>query len=318
MSGHKFGVGITGLGKGIPKKRVTTEALAKRLRVNPKVILERTGIQSRFFVDGEETASGISVKAAKQALERSGIQADSINLVIGCTSSGDYIFPATACKIQNLLGAHRAGAFDLSASAAGFPIALGLARDRLACDPSAEHVLVFGTAVQSPYLNWSDPKISPLLGDGAGAAVLSRIPKGYGILACDTQSKGEAYEAARLKGGRFKIEMDGVTMGKEFLKGQPEIINRVLKKAGVSLNKVDLFIFHQANLRLIHFLMDRMKLSRSKTFTNVEHMGNTADASIPLALCEAVEQKRIKRGDWVVLSALGAGCLLSATALRWY
>lgn len=327
-----FGIGITGVGKYLPKQRVESASLAERLGVSTDWIQGRTGIVSRHFVSDGESASTISASAAQQALERAKISADQINLVIGCTSSGDYLFPAMACKVQDMIGASQAAAFDLNASSVGFQVGLSLAADRLRCDASLQHALVIGTAVQSPYIDWTNPKISILLGDGAAAAVLSRVPEGYGILASENLSNGEIFEAARLRGGGSSfplrsgnvekglqfIEMDGVVMGREFLKKQPAIIEKCLEKAGLRMKDVDLFLFHQANVRLIQFLMDRMKLPMSKTFTNAERLGNTADASLPLALCEASEKGLIKRNDIVVLSGIGAGCLLGATVLRWY
>ncbi len=332
MAAQGFGVSITGLGKYIPKKLVTTEALAKKLRISPDGILERTGIKTRYFVSGKETASWISTQAAKQALKRSRVPAKSINLIMGCTTSGDYAFPAMACKVQHLLGASQAGAFDLSASASGFPTAVALAADRLQNDPTVQHVLVIGTAVQSPYIDWNNPKMAGLLGDASAAAVLSRVPKGYGVLAHEILSQGENYDAARLRGGGSSfpmrranvnkklqyIEMDGVTMGRAFLKDQPAVMARALKKVGLDFADVHLFVFHQANLRLIQFLMDRMKLGMDKTFMTAGKLANTAEASIPITLCEAIEAGKIKRGDIIVLSGLGAGCILSVTVMKWY
>lgn len=313
------GVGITGLGRSLPKQCVTSESLAGRLGVKQDWILSRTGIQTRYFISEEETAASLSADAAIQALKNANTRPEDINLIIGCTTSGDYIFPAMACRVQALIGATNAGAYDISASAAGFQAGLTLAHDRLKGDSSTQKILVIGTAAQSPFINWNDPKISILLGDASAAAVVERIPKGYGILSSEIVSRGEHYEAARLKGRNVQyIEMDGVVMGKQFLKEQPRIIEQTLKKAGLKVPDVDLFIFHQANLRLIERLMERMSLPMSKTYTNAERYGNTAEASVPLALFEAVEKKLVKRDSLVVLSAVGAGCTFAAVVLRWY
>ncbi|MDD5218429.1 MAG: ketoacyl-ACP synthase III, partial [Candidatus Omnitrophica bacterium] len=322
------------LGRGVPKKKVTSRELAKKLKVTPQWILSRTGIRERRYLGPRETASGISALAARQAIARAGLQAEEIDLVIGCTSSGDYVFPPMACKVQALLGAKRAGAFDVSGSSAGFTIGLGIARDRLLADASLKNIVVVGTAVQSPYIDWDNLQMAVLLGDGSAAAVVSRVPQGYGILAFDTLSHGSLFDAAYLKGGGSRypfiqggnpgktklgfIEMDGVVMGREYLKEQPLVIHRVLHKAGLKMKDVDLLIFHQANLRLMQFLMERLNLPMSKTFTNIERFGNTADASIPLALCEASEKKILKRDHVVVVSGVGAGCILGAAVMRWY
>ncbi len=313
----KFGVGILGLGRYLPKRKITNQTLAKKLRISPGLILERTGIENRFFAGPSETSAFMAFKAGRQALNRAGVKPNDIDLIMGCTSSGNYRFPAMACKVQDLLEARHAGAFDLAASASGFPIAVAAAADRLCCDSEVKNILVVGVAAQSPYINWKDPKIAPLLGDGSGAALIARVPKGFGVLTHVLLSRGDIYDAARLREGGH-IEMDGVVMGRAFLKDQPILIAKALKKAGVRLSDANLFIFHQANLRLIQFLMERLHLPMSRTFTNVAKVGNTADASIPIALCEAQEQGKIRRGDVVVLSGLGAGCILSVTVLRWY
>ena len=313
----RSGIGITGLGKSLPKNQCTNDDLAKRLKVTPEWIYGRTGVKTRHFINGHETASSLSADAAKQAMKRARVKSSELGLVIGCTSSGDYLFPPMACKVQDLLGASKAGAFDLSASSLGFQVGLNVAADRLHSEPHLKHIVVMATAIQSPYINWKDPKISGLLGDGCAAAVISKVPKGYGLLSSHLVSRGKIFEAATLKEGGT-IEMDGVIMGREFLKNQPAIIQEALKKAGLKIKDVDLFIFHQANNRLIQFLMERMKLPMSKTYTNAERYGNTADASTLLALCEAWEHKKIKRGDIVVLSGVGAGCLLGAVVMKWY
>ena len=331
MSQPKTGVGITGLGSYIPQKTVTNKDLSRRLKIRSEAILSQTGIESRHYVSKNESASFMAAEASKAACKKAGLEPAALDLIIGCTTSGDYVFPATSAKVQSLLGAKKAGAFDLSASASSFPIALGIAADRLRARPETEHVLIFGTAVQSPYIDWRKENLAVLLGDAAAAAVVSRVPARVGILAGETLARGESFEAARLRGGGSSfpirednvnkglqfIEMDGPAMGREFLKAQPELIEKTLEKAGVKKKDVDLIIFHQANLRLIHYAMDKLKMDKTKTFSNISHLGNTAEASIPLALCEAEERGILKKNSLVVLSGVGAGCILAVTVLRW-
>ena len=331
MPKNNFGAGITGLGRCLPKNKVSNETLARGLGVSSQWIHQRSGIEARHFVSAKEPASKISVMSSRQALRRARVKAGDIDLIIGCTTSGDYLFPALAAKVQHLLGAKKAGAFDLSASASSFAIALGLARDRIANDPSVKHVLVFGTAVQSPYIDWKNPSLAAILGDGSAAAVISKVPKNYGILSSEVLCRGENFDAARLRAGGSShpfcpghaglkyqsIEMDGVKMGREFIKTQPRMIAKALRKAKLRIGEVDLFIFHQANLRLIQMLMQRLKLPMSKTYTSFEQAGNTAEASVPFALCEAWEKGLIRKGSLVVVSAIGAGCILATTVLRW-
>ena len=310
-------IGITGLGKYLPRRKCTNKELAKRLKVSPEWIVHLTGVKTRHFMNGNESAFSMSAEAAREALARANIKASGLDLVIACRSSGDYLFPPLACKVQDILGASHAGAFDLSASSVGFTVGMSVAGDRLRSDPSLKHAVVIACATQSPFLDWKEPKTSALLGDGCAAAVLSHVPTGYGLLGFDLLSRGHVFDAAYLKSCGH-IRMDGVTMGRAFLKYQPLLIQKVLRKAGLTVKDVDLYIFHQANARLIQFLMDRMKLPMSKTYTNAERLGNTADASILLALCEAWEAGRIRRGDVIVLSGVGAGCLAGVLVMRWY
>lgn len=332
VSKNKTGIGIIGVGKYIPTKLVTTEDAAKRSKVDPQWILERTGIRTRYFVENGETASGISVHAAKEAIHRAGIEAGDLDLIIGCTFSGDYVFPAMAAKVQDLLKARKAGAFDVLANCTGFQIGLTVAADRLRSDRTVNYILVLGTAVQSPYLNWEKAETSMFFGDGAGAAIVARVPQGYGLLSTEINCNGRVFDAVRLRGGGSShpltvdnineglqyYEMDGMETWKQVIQYQPVAVNSALAKADLNIEDVDMFIFHQANLKLIEYLMGKMKLPMSKTYTNVERIGNTADASLSIALCEAVEQKLIKRGDHVVISGVGAGYIFGASVLKWY
>ena len=199
-------------------------------------------------------------------------------------------------------------------------------------DATLQHVLVIGTAVQSPYIGWKDPESSMFFGDGAGAAVVARVPDGYGVLASEVSCNGSVFDAVRLRGGGSShpirpenvheglqyYEMNGMETWKQLVTHQPKAIRRALEKAGLTIGDVDCFILHQANLRLIEYLMAKMRIPMSKTYTNVERIGNTADASMAIALCEAVERGVIQRGHLVVLSGVGAGYIFGATVLRWY
>ena len=325
MPNDLFGIGITGLGKCLPKNKVSSETLAKKLRVSTDWIIKSSGIKSRYFISAGESASLLSLKASKQALKSADLKPKQIDMILTCTFSGDYLFPAVACKIQHLLKAEHALAFDISAGSVGFQIAINIAQDKLKSDPSAKHILVIATAVQSRYLNWKNPKVSILFGDGSGAAVISKIQKNYGIIASTFFSDGAAYDTVCLKGGGSNypsreqfIEMDGAKVGKVFLKQQSVVIEQVLQKANLDISEVNWFIFHQANLRLIQFLTTRMNIPMKKTFVNVDRIGNTSDASLAIALCEAQEQGLLKRGQIVVLSGVGPGCTFGATAFRWY
>ena len=326
-----FGISILGVGGQVATTPVTNEAVAASTGLDATEIVRKTGVEMRYRVADGETASGLSTDASRAALAMAGIGPDRLGLVIGCTFSGDYIFPPMACRVAGLLGAKHAGAFDLQANCTGFQVGISVASDWLRQDLAVEYGLVIGAAVQSPYIDWTDSE-SIYFGDGAGAAVLGRVPAGYGILSRDLLTNPVAYESVRLRGGGSShpirpenvsegmqyYEMNGLEVWKQVIQYQPTVIRGALAKIGKSVADVDFFIFHQANLRLIEYLMARMHEPMDKTYTNVASIGNTADASLALALAGAVAEGRIRRDDLVVISGVGAGFTFGATVLRWY
>jgi 3-oxoacyl-[acyl-carrier-protein] synthase III len=331
-NGAFTGVGILGVGRYVPRRVVTNEQVEVWTGIPAATIVQKTGVVTRYVVEDDETASGISAHAAREALKMAAVEPDQLGLIVGCTFSGDYVYPAMACKVQELIGARHAGAFDVLANCTGFQVGLGLAADRMRNDPSVSHGLVVGTAVQSRFINWSDPESAMYFGDGAGAAVLGRVPSGYGVLATEVFTNPKVFDAVRLRGGGSShpmrpdnidrglqyYEMNGLEVWKQVIQHQPVVIRRALEKIGSTTADVDFFIFHQANLRLIEYLMGKMKQPMHKTFTNVAEIGNTADASLAIALNDAVRAGCLKRGDLVVISGVGAGFTFGATALRWY
>ena len=328
----EYGIGIKGVGKYVPGKVISNEQIEAWTNVPAQTIVNKTGIETRYIVEDDDTASGISAIAARQAIGAAGIEPDHIGLIIGCTFSGDYIYPAMACKVQDLIGAHHAGSFDLLANCTGFQVGLSVAADQLRMNTDIEYALVIGTAIQSRFINWNDPQSAIYFGDGAGAAVLGRVPAGYGVLASEVKTNARVFDAVRLRGGGSShplrpeninnglqyYEMNGLEVWKQVIQYQPKVIRRSLEKVDKTTEDVDFFIFHQANLRLIEYLMAKMKLSMDKTYTNIAQIGNTADASQPITLCDAVHAGRIRRGDLVVISGVGAGFTFGSTVLRWY
>lgn len=327
----EFGISIIGVGGYVPTRPITNEYLASTTGLSPEEIVKRTGVEMRYIVAEGDTASGISASAATQALSMAGVDAEQLGLVVGCTYSGDYVFPAMSARVAGLIGARRAGAFDILANCTGFQVGLSVAADWMRQDPAVEYGLVVGTAVQSPYIDWRDHE-SIYFGDGAGAAILGRVPAGFGILARDLLTNATVYDSVRLRGGGSShpmrpdnvdqglqyYEMNGMEVWKQVIRYQPQVIRGALAKIDRTVEDVDFFIFHQANLRLIEYLMAKMHHPMSRTFTNVAEIGNTADASLALALAGAVQEGRIKRGDLVVISGVGAGFTFGATVLRWY
>jgi 3-oxoacyl-[acyl-carrier-protein] synthase-3 len=332
MKNMSSGVSVIGVGKYVPAKMINNKMLEEWTGVPAQKIIENIGVETRFVVEDHETASGMSVIAAQQAIEMAGIDPSQIGLIIGCSFTGDYVYPAMACKIQDLLKAKNAGAFDLMANCTGFQVGLSVASDRMACDSKVEYALVIGTALQSRFINWSDPNSAIYFGDGAGAAILGRVPSGYGFLSTEILTNGKVFDAVRMRGGGSSYplraenindglqyyELNGLEVWKQVVQYQPLVIERSLEKIGKKVQDVDFFIFHQANLRLIEYLMAKMKQPLSKTYTNVATIGNTADASIAIALCDAVKGGHIKRDELVVLSGVGAGFTFGSTVMRWY
>lgn len=325
-------VGILGTGRYVPEKIISNAQIEAQCGLEPGTILNKTGIRKRHVVDDGETASSMSAMCATQALELAKVLPEQIRLIICCTFTGDYVYPALACKVQEMLGAKNAGSFDLMANCTSFQVGLTVASDRMKCDSTIGYALVIGVALQSRYIDWNDPETAMYFGDGAGAAVLGPVPEGYGVLASELFTNSKVFEAVRLRGGGSShpmraenvhqrlqyYEMNGMEVWKQVMQFQPKAVKRVLDKIGATTDEVDFFIFHQANKNLIHFLMGRMKQPLEKTITNVEEIGNTADASLAIALHDAVVTGRIKRGDLVVVSGVGAGFTFGAIAIRWY
>jgi len=328
---ERSGVAVVGVGKYVPKKVVTNEQISAWTHIPSETIVAKTGIVSRYIVDDDETASGISAIASRHAIEMAGIKPEQIGLIVGCTFSGDYIYPAMACKVQDLIGARHAGAFDLLANCTGFQVGLGVVANHMRSDPGLEYGLVIGTAVQSRFIKWTDPS-AMYFGDGAGAAVLGRVPRGYGILSSEVFSNPKVFDSVRLRGGGSSYplrpenvndglqyyEINGLEVWKQVVQYQPTVIRRALEKIGKTTEDVDFFVFHQANLRLIEYLMGKMKQPMNKTYTNVAEIGNTADASLAITLCDAVKAGLIQRDSLVVISGVGAGFIFGATVICWY
>ena len=326
------GYGIVGLGKAFPKNLVSNGDIESACKLESGTIAAKTGVMTRYIADDSDSASELSSRAARMALERSGLAAPDLGLIIACTFTADYVMPALACKVHQLIGAKKAAAFDLMANCTGFQVGLSSADSQLVRDSELGSALVIGTALQSRYVNWKDPNSCMYFGDGAGAAVLGAVPTGYGFLAHEAFTNSSVYEAVRIRGGgsSFPIrpenvdqllqyyEINGMEVWKQVVQYQPQVIKRALEKAEVPLEKVDLFIFHQANKHLIEYLMGKMKLPLSRTFINVDRLGNTAEASMAIALCEAAESNLIGRDSIVAISGVGAGFTFGASVIRWY
>jgi 3-oxoacyl-[acyl-carrier-protein] synthase-3 len=327
-----YGIGVLGVGKYLPSEEITNAHLEEWTKIPASEIELKTGIVTRRKAAANEVASEMSAKAALMALESAGITADQIGLIVTCTFTGDYIYPAVSCKIQTLIGAKNAGTFDLMANCTGFQVGLGVVSDRMKLDPSIKYALVIGAALQSRFIDWTDGSSAIYFGDGVGAAVLGQVPKDYGILSNVVWSNGRVFDSVRLRGGGSSFplrkdninnklqyyELDGKEVWKQVVQYQPKVINESLEKLGKTIHDVNFFIFHQANLRLIEYLMKRMKKPMNMTMTNMEKYGNTADASQAIALCDTVNAGVLKPDDLVVIAGVGAGFIFGSTVIRWH
>jgi 3-oxoacyl-[acyl-carrier-protein] synthase-3 len=322
---------ISGWGMYVPERVLTNADLARVVDTSDEWIVSRTGIRERHIVSDErETTSTMAVRAARRALRVANLAPSQVDLVIVATAMPDYPFPATACLVQDALGAVRAGAFDLSAACSGFIYALSVASSFIRSG-AADHVLVIGSETLSRMADWTDRNTCVLFGDGAGAVVLSASTERSGVLASELGSDGSGGELliVRAGGSRAPASYNTVSNGEHYLwmNGRevfrfattimPKATESVVRSAGWQLADLDLVIPHQANIRIIESSIKRLGLPPEKFFVNVERYGNTSAASIPIALCEAVAQGRVHPGDKLVLVGFGAGLTWAAAAVEW-
>ena len=332
MSNNTKAIGIIGVGKFIPATLLSNDEIEKGCGLDVGEIERKTGVKKRYIAAESETASELSAIACREAHNSAKITPEQVNSIIACTFTADYVMPALACKVHQLLGTKNASAFDVMANCTGFQVGLNLMSDRLLADPSQSYGLVLGAALQSRFVNWSDPSSCMYFGDGFGAAVLGKVPEGYGFLSHDVQTNSSVYDSVRIRGGGSSFpmrpeninsnlnyyEINGMEVWKQVVQHQPKIIKSALAKADLKIEDVNFFIFHQANMNLISYLMGKMKMPMDKTYANVAEIGNTAEASMAIALCEAVQHKKIKNGDIVVISGVGAGFTYGASVMRWW
>lgn len=325
-------VTISGVGHHLPEGVQDNETLCRGLDVSPEWIVEKTGIEQRHVAGPDDTASGFAIAAAERALAMAGVAAAEVDLIIACTFSGDYVYPPLSAQVQRALQAADAQVLDVQVNCTGFVTGLTIASDRMKVDPTVRHALVIGVEMLTRYIDGRDVNTAIYLADGAGAAVLSRsADPGAGIQASAFHTDSSNYEAVRMRGGgsSFRaqgrafdpavdlMEMNGIATWKQAITHLPRVIRRACEKSGVDLAAVDFVVLHQANLRLIEYIVRKMGLDLSRTFTNVARVGNTGSASLAIALSEAVQRGLIRNGDTVVLGAVGAGFTFGASVWRW-
>lgn len=322
-------VGIIGLGEYLPKKVLTNADLEKMVDTSDEWITTRTGIKERRIAAKNEATSDLAIKAAHEALEDAKIKAQDIDLIIVATITPDMQFPSVASILQNALGAKHAVSFDISAACAGFVYALSVANHFIASG-TYKNALVVGAEILSSITDWKDRNTCILFGDGAGAAVLSEVKSG-GIISTYMGCDGSNLRLLNLPGGGSRnpashetvdkrmhyIKMEGNELFKIAVKTMTEAARVVLKQAGLKFSDIDLIIPHQANARIIFAVAKMLGLSEDKIYLNIEKYGNMSSASTVIALCEAVKEGRVKKGDIVLLDAFGAGLVWGACIIEW-
>jgi len=321
---------VTGWGMAVPERVLTNRELETMVDTDDEWIVSRTGIRERRIADKHDSTATLATRAARRALESADIGPDAVDLIIVASASPDHLFPATACLVQDALGAAKAGAFDLSAACSGFIFALNMAGQ--AIQTGAIHTaLIIGSETLSRLVNWEDRSTAILFGDGAGAFVVEARESPGGVLAGVMRSDGSGGSLLAVPAGGSRLpathetvdrRQHTITMnGREVFRFATHVMasatREVVKKAGLQLSDIELVVPHQANLRIIEAAARGLRLPMDRFFVNIERYGNTSSASIPIAVCEAVHAGRIKPGDHVVLVGFGAGLTWGALALQW-
>lgn len=323
-------VGIVSIAAYAPPRCLTNAELETMVDTTDEWILSRSGIATRHIADPEMALSDLAFPAAQQALQRANLSPADLDLIIVATVTPDTHVPSAACLLQDRLGANNAAAFDLAAACTGFIYALTTA-SALIKAAEFRNALVIGGDVLSTITDYTDRSICVLLGDGAGAAVLQPTTPGSGILASYLRSDGSGADLLVLPAGGSRIpatiesitarqhylQMSGNEVYKFAVQALAEAVNVVLERAGLTAEDVDLVIPHQANIRIIESSIKRLGIPADRWMINVQEYGNTSAGSIPLAMNEAYEQGRIKRGDIIVLVGFGGGLTWGAMVLRW-
>ena len=310
------GASITGCGVALPDRELSNAELADSLPVSEDWILDRTGIRSRRVAGADDSTSSLAARAGSMAIRQAGLEPDQLDLVIVATITPDYQFPATACLVQAQLGCTHAGAFDLNAGCSGFLYALAQAQ-ALVASGSLRRVLVCGADTLTRIADYSDPSSCILFGDGAGAVVVEGNEQPDGLASFVLCSDGSEPGLLWLDPGTRMIGMQGREVYRRAVDGMATSVLAVLAKADLALADVDLVVAHQANARILNAVASRLGIPPGKLPINIDAVGNTSAASIPLVLAEAADDGRLGAGDVVLLAAFGAGFAWGAGLIRW-
>lgn len=314
---------IVGTGSYLPATVLTNKEIEERIDTSDEWIFSRTGIRSRHVAADDEKTSDLALHAARRALEDAGLGANEIDLIVLATSTPDMVFPSSACLLQHKLGMTQGAAFDVQAVCSGFLYALAVA-DKFVASGQSKRALVIGAEVFSRLLDWTDRRTCVLFGDGAGAVVLEHSDA-PGILSTHLHSDGSQSHILCVPGAvnqgqlqdRAFVHMDGQAVYRFAVRVLEQVCREALAANGLTGADLDWLIPHQANLRIIQSTADKLGLPRERIVTTVEKQGNTSAASVPLALDAAVRDGRVRRGQHVLLEAVGGGMTWGAALLRW-
>jgi 3-oxoacyl-[acyl-carrier-protein] synthase-3 len=321
---------VIGTGAYLPDRRLTNQELERTVETSDRWIVERTGIRERRIAAPDEATSDLATAAGRQALAAAGVPTSSVELIIVATATPDMLFPSTACLVQERLGAKQAFAFDLSAACTGFLYALAVA-DQYIRAGTYRTVLVIGAEVLSRMIDWTDRTTCILFGDGAGAVVVQAERGARGVLSSHLHSDGALWDLIHIPGGGSRrppsaetvanrmnfVKMKGSETFRVAVRALEEVAREALAANGLSTDDLALLIPHQANLRILQAVAERLGLPAEKVVINVDRYGNTSAASIPIALDEAVRAGRVRPNDLLLLEAFGAGLTWGAAVVRW-
>ena len=321
---------IKSLATYVPPRLLTNADLEKMVETSDEWILQRTGIRQRHIVEPGVATSDLAKEAAAQAVARAGLAPEDINLIIVGTVTPDMLFPSTACLVQDKIGAKRAWGFDLSAACSAFTYSLTVGAQMIAAG-AAKNVLVIGADVMSSIIDYTDRATCVLFGDGAGAVVLGPASDGFGVIDFEHQVDGSGGPALCMPaGGSLRpashetvnerlhyVKQEGHTVFKFAVRNTGDVCERLLERNNLTADDIDLFVSHQANRRIIMSAAERLGLPEQKVIINIDRYGNTTAATIPLALSDAVESGKLKKGQTVLLASVGAGFTVGAVLLKW-
>ncbi len=322
---------IKSLATYVPPRLLTNADLEKLVDTSNEWIMQRTGIRERHIVDPGVATSDLASEAARHAIARAGLTPPDIDLIIVGTVTPDMLFPSTACLVQHKIGATRAWGFDLSAACSAFTYSLTVGTQMVAAG-AVKNALVIGADVMSSIIDYTDRSTCVLFGDGAGAVVVGPASEdGFGILDFENHVDGSGGPALCMPAGGSRmpashdtvdqrlhyVKQEGATVFKFAVTKTGEMCERLLSRNNLTAGDIDLFVSHQANRRIIMSAAERLGLPEEKVVINIERFGNTTAATIPLALNDAVDAGRIKKGDRVLLASVGAGFTVGAVLMRW-